>query len=332
MRRLALPVLLSIALAIPLASCGGSDDTDNADTSTSVAESPAGTPAEASADLEAIKVEGDFGAAPTLEFTKPFNATQTERKVVIEGDGEASVSGSTVVFNYIMVNAKDGNEFDSSYSRSPQSIVLDDTQIIPGFVKGLVGVKADSRVLIAIPPADGFGPAGGIEEAGVGAEDTVLAVVDMIEIRHPLTRAEGTEVAPVAGQPTVVLDDDGKPTITLPEGPAPATLVVQDLIKGDGPVVAAGQTLTVAYTGIIWPGGKQFDSSWDRGTPATFDIGTGRVIPGWDEGLVGRTVGSQVLLVIPPDKGYGTEGQADAGILGTDTLVFVVDILDAVGG
>jgi peptidylprolyl isomerase len=331
MRRLALPLLLSIALAVPLASCGGSDSSDDAGTATTVAGASSGAAVEGSGALDAVKVEGDFGKAPTLDFSKPFNATQTERKVVIEGDGEASETGSTIVFNYIMVNAKDGNEFDSSYGRTPETIVLDEAQIIPGFVKGLVGVKVDSRVLVAIPPADGFGPAGGIEEAGVGAEDTVLAVVDVTEIRHPLTRAEGTAVPPVAGQPTVALDDDGKPTITLPEGPAPTSLVVQDLIEGGGPVVTAGQTLTVNYTGIIWPGGKQFDSSWDRGTPATFAIGTGRVIPGWDEGLVGQKIGSQVLLVIPPDKGYGPNGQPDAGITGTDTLVFVVDILDAAG-
>ncbi len=103
----------------------------------------------------------------------------------------------------------------------------------------------------------------------------------------------------------------------------------QVLIKGTGPVVAAGQTITVHYTGVIWASGKQFDSSWDRGQPIDFQIGVGKVIAGWDEGLVGQTVGSQVLLVIPPDKGYGSAGQSSAGISGTDTLVFVVDILDA---
>jgi peptidylprolyl isomerase len=86
----------------------------------------------------------------------------------------------------------------------------------------------------------------------------------------------------------------------------------------------------VHYTGVIWDSGKTFDSSWDRGAPVDFAIGQGQVIAGWDAGLVGQTVGSQVLLVIPPDQGYGERGQPDAGISGTDTLVFVVDILDAV--
>ena len=105
--------------------------------------------------------------------------------------------------------------------------------------------------------------------------------------------------------------------------------MVQPLIKGDGPVVESGQTVRVHYTGIVYATGKQFDSSWDRGDPADFVIGQGKVIPGWDKGLVGQTVGSQVLLVIPPADGYGTSGNSQAGISGTDTLVFVVDILDA---
>jgi peptidylprolyl isomerase len=63
--------------------------------------------------------------------------------------------------------------------------------------------------------------------------------------------------------------------------------------------------------------------------PAAFQIGAGRVIDGWDQGLVGQKIGSQVLLVIPPELGYGANGNPDAGISGTDTLVFVVDILDA---
>jgi peptidylprolyl isomerase len=183
-------------------------------------------------------------------------------------------------------------------------------------------------VLIALAPADAFGPRGGATEVGIEKDDTVLFVVDVREVRHPLERATGTPVAPVAGQPTVSLDDSGKPTITLPGGDPPTQLVVQPLIQGDGADVQAGQTVSVHYTGVIWGSGKQFDSSWDRGTPAAFPIGSGSVIAGWDTGLVGQKVGTQLLLIVPPDQGYGSNGSASAGISGTDTLVFVVDILD----
>ena len=85
------------------------------------------------------------------------------------------------------------------------------------------------------------------------------------------------------------------------------------------------------YTGVIWRTKKVFDSSWSRKQPYTTEIGVGQVIKGWDTGLVGQTVGSRVLLVIPPADGYGSAGSSAAGIKGTDTLVFVVDIIAAVG-
>ena len=111
---------------------------------------------------------------------------------------------------------------------------------------------------------------------------------------------------------------------------APKTLQVKALIKGSGAVVKKGQNLAVQYTGVIWRTGKVFDSSWSRNMPLTTVIGEGQVIKGWDTGLVGQTVGSRVLLVIPPADGYGSAGASTAGIKGTDTLVFVVDILAAV--
>jgi peptidylprolyl isomerase len=124
----------------------------------------------------------------------------------------------------------------------------------------------------------------------------------------------------------------GKPaTITVPKGAkAPTKTVVQPLIEGGGGVVKKGQTVRVAYTGALWKDGSVFDSSASRPEQPYFDfpIGGGQVIKGWDEGLQGQKVGSRVLLVIPPADGYGTAGSPPK-ISGTDTLVFVVDILAA---
>ena len=115
------------------------------------------------------------------------------------------------------------------------------------------------------------------------------------------------------------------PSITFPKAPAPEDLAVQVLSQGAGDVVAAGDEIEVDYHGQTW-GGRVFDSSFDRGAPVTFPIGVGAVIAGWDDGLVGKVVGSRVLLSIPPHLGYGDRGMPQAGIRGTDTLVFVVDI------
>ena len=98
---------------------------------------------------------------------------------------------------------------------------------------------------------------------------------------------------------------------------------------GCGPGVKQAQDIAVQYTGVIWRTGQVFSSSWQSKTPLTTPIGEGQVIKGWDTALVGQTVGSRVLLVVPPADGYGSAGQSQVGINGTDTLVFVVDILGA---
>jgi peptidylprolyl isomerase len=320
MRRF-VPLALSACLLVPLAACCSDDTGPGAGATSSPAETGAG-------GLDAVTVSGSFGDEPTVEFDQPFTVAETTRRVLEEGDGDAVEEGMTVVMDYVMVNGRDGAAFDSSYDADPASIAMDPSQIIPGLVEGVVGAKVGSRVLVAIPPDAGFGLMGGVADAGVGADDTVLAVIDVLEARVPLERASGKAVTPAPGLPTVTLDEDGAPTIGLPDTAAPAELVVQPLITGEGAAVESGQSISVHYTGVVWPGGEEFDSSWGRG-PATFQIGTGRVIAGWDKGLVGQPIGSQVLLVVPPGDGYGPEGNAQAGIEGTDTLVFVVDILDA---
>jgi peptidylprolyl isomerase len=277
-------------------------------------------------DLSAVTVSTDTATKPTVKFDKPFSVKKSVTSVVAPGTGEALAAGQTVKIDYVVLDARTGKQVESSYGRAMLPLLLDKKQTLEPLVTALTGKAIGSRVLLAIAPKDGV--AKQLKAAKVKKDDTLLFVIDARGTQAQ--RATGEAVAPVDGLPTVALAADGKPTITIPTGvAAPTSLVVQPLIKGTGPVVAAGQTISVQYTGVIYDGGKQFDSSWDRGQPLNTVIGKGQVIAGWDEGLVGQTVGSQVLLVVPPDKGYGTSGQASAGIKGTDTLVFVVDILDA---
>jgi peptidylprolyl isomerase len=128
--------------------------------------------------------------------------------------------------------------------------------------------------------------------------------------------------------PTVTGAYGDKPTITFPKVAAPTKLEKKVLTVGTGPAVAKGDLLVADYYGIVW-GGKSFDNSYDRGQPVGFTIGTGKVIPGWDDTLVGVTAGSRVLISLPPAEGYGATGNTQAGIKGTDTLVFVVDVVSS---
>ncbi|MEU0092171.1 FKBP-type peptidyl-prolyl cis-trans isomerase [Kribbella sp. NPDC006257] len=127
----------------------------------------------------------------------------------------------------------------------------------------------------------------------------------------------------------VTADFGQKPTVTHRDGDPDKSLVTEVLKEGDGPEVKKGELLTANYLGQIWRDGKVFDNSYDRGAPSSFPIGVGGVITGWDEGLVGKKIGSRVLLSIPADKGYKEQGNADAGIKGDDTLIFVVDLVSA---
>jgi peptidylprolyl isomerase len=276
-----------------------------------------------------LTVTGTVGEKPTIAVDKPVKVKNTRKDVLVTGTGDTAAKGAKVAFNYVIVNGRTGDELETSYVEGggPVSLVLDKTQSQPVIVKNLIGTSVGSRVVIAIAPKEGFTE--NTQSTAIKKNDTLLFVVDLESARVPLARAAGEKVARVDGLPKVKLSKKGAPSIKIPKGDAPTDLVVQPLVVGSGPAVEVGQTVTVHYTGVIWDGAKPFDSSWARDLPADFTIGTGTVIAGWDEGLVGQTVGSQVLLVIPPDKGYGDAGQPDAGITGTDTLVFVIDILDA---
>jgi peptidylprolyl isomerase len=118
-----------------------------------------------------------------------------------------------------------------------------------------------------------------------------------------------------------------KPTLSKGQGDPPKELKTQVISEGDGAKLKNGDAIQVNYLGQAWDSTKPFDNSFDRKQPFDLTLGAGMVIKGWDQGLVGQKVGSRVQLVIPPDLGYGPQGQGD--IKPNATLVFVVDILKA---
>lgn len=340
MHRAALAVLAA-ATAVALAACGTSstgstgstpiDGATGAGQSTSTA--PVGNPTDADRKvLDGITVSDTAaGKEPTITLTKPpVKVSATTVKVLKEGSGATSKAGDRVGVFQVLVHGGTGKVLDTSYGQGdPASFTLAGQDVIPGLVRALTGAAKGSRILFVIPPAEAFG-ATGRSEAGIGPQDNLVVVADIMDVTTPkpvLSEAQGTPVTPPAGLPTVVFSG-GKPTITVPQADPPTSTVVQPLITGSGAKVAAGQQLTVNYHGVIWKDGTVFDSSWDRGSAATFQIGVGGLIKAWDNHLVGQSVGSRLLLIVPPADGYGAAGSPPK-ISGTDTLVFVVDILGA---
>ena len=125
---------------------------------------------------------------------------------------------------------------------------------------------------------------------------------------------------------TSTADVGTKPNVQVPSGPPPTKLVIKDLKTGDGAEAKAGDQVSVQYVGVDYKTGKQFDASWDRGQPFPFQLGSGQVIPGWDQGVVGMKVGGRRELIVPPDLAYGAQGQPPA-IGPNATLVFVIDLI-----
>jgi FKBP-type peptidyl-prolyl cis-trans isomerase len=303
-------------------------------TGCSAAAEPEATPTATTAAIEctdpgttsdAVTVTGDAGVEPTVTFESPLAAEETERTVVTEGTGDAVVEGDSISISYAAYNATTGAKLSAAGYGEETGLtvnVVDNQSVISGILKGVACSNIGDRVAVVIPPADGFGETGNTD-LGVAATDQMLFVID-VKDKVP-TRANGEDQEPLDGFPTVELADDGAPTVTVPETDPPTELAVEVLKKGDGATVADGGTVTVQYAGVIWATGEVFDQSWGGGGPTSFS--TSEVIAGFGQGLVGQTVGSQVVIVIPPDLGYGDTGNETAGITGTDTLVFVVDIL-----
>jgi peptidylprolyl isomerase len=114
-----------------------------------------------------------------------------------------------------------------------------------------------------------------------------------------------------------------KPEIDFPEGPAPAELVIDDLVVGDGAEAVPGGTVTVHYLGVDYASGEEFDSSWDRGETIEFPLRG--LIQGWQDGIPGMKVGGRRKLTIPPALAYGESG---GHRLAGKTLIFVIDLVD----
>ncbi|GFZ79903.1 FKBP-type peptidyl-prolyl cis-trans isomerase [Nesterenkonia alkaliphila] len=120
--------------------------------------------------------------------------------------------------------------------------------------------------------------------------------------------------------------DRTRPEVDFPGETPPQELIIEELIPGGGPEVAAGDQISCHYVGVAWSTGEEFDASWNRGQTLDFTAGIGQVIQGWDQGLIGMKEGARRRLEIPPHLAYGEAG-AGAAIGPNETLIFIVDLV-----
>lgn len=272
--------------------------------------------------VEQVETTGEFGTEPQVTFPTPLSGEGVETKVLIEGTGGAIVGSQRVALHFTGFNSATGEQFQGSEFGSDEFIIQDLIEgASPDFCKAFTGVNVGSRVAILLN-AQSAHEGNGIETLGIGADEGVLFIFDVLDAYLP--KANGESKAALAGMPTVILAPSGQPGIQIPASDAPADFMSNALIQGRGEPIAIGDTVVVHYSGWTWQG-ELFDSSWDNGAPASFQVTSESLIEGFVKALEGATVGSQVIAVIPPSLGYGSTAQG--AIPADSTLIFVIDIL-----
>ncbi|MEY9835342.1 FKBP-type peptidyl-prolyl cis-trans isomerase [Streptacidiphilus sp. EB103A] len=338
MRRTATAAALLLVPALLLTACSSGSKSKSADATTPTASAAASAsasavpvPAVVDTTVGLPTVGGTFGKDITL--TLP-SGTPTDKFVVhtvTEGTGATVSTGNFAVFNFTVEDWTTGKTLNTAYGKTSAPAVRKPTDtMIPALDKAVVGHKVGSRVVVVAPPGAASAQMAKSEPTGVTAKDTLVFVIDINQVVGAKDDVTGTQVASPAGMPTVVATAGKAATFTIPDAAKkPTKLETGVLIKGAGAKVLSGQTIIVQYTGATLADGKVFDSSWkDNGAMATV-IGQQQVITGWDQGLVGQTVGSRVLLSIPSKLAYGASPPANSGIAANADMVFVVDILAA---
>jgi peptidylprolyl isomerase len=281
---------------------------------------------EGSASL--VSVSGAFGQPPVVEFPTPFVGRDASTATVIPGSGDIIESGSYVDFEATLSAGLDQTVIQATeYGANGAP-----SQLIPieagtnALSDAFLCHRAGERFVLTGTTGDIFGDQGPI---GVNPNDTMVVVFDVMGV-YPHS-ASGLPQFAQDGMPAVTTAPDGRPGIAVPNTAPPTELRISTLTNGYGEAVAEGQTVVVHYTGVVW-GGAVFDSTWDMNRPASLiaqsfiDMNSIGVVPGFAKAVIGQTVGSRVLVVIPPSEGYPA-GQEPTSIPANATMIFVIDIL-----
>lgn len=269
--------------------------------------------------IAGVTAKGELGKKPTVSFKTPMTVEDNSYVVLQKGDGAQIEDGDRVCSQGIAISVKDGTELASSWEKNTPdcSLVLEKGTVSDAYYELLKGRKLNTTI------------AYGVNDSNSSGTSYIMALTYVSKSKD-LTKATGDEVTDIPSDlPKVTRAKNGKPSINMNGYKGSSKLVSQALIKGKGKEVTNNNTVKVKYTGWLLDG-TQFDSSWDKNTTLeadTYSGGNHQVIEGWQQAMVGQTVGSQVLMVIPPNLGYGDTAQGS--IPANSTLIFVVDILAA---
>jgi peptidylprolyl isomerase len=345
MRKASLIILA--LLAVLVAGCGGGSGSSTESTTASKPfRIPFGSPPIVyEKEIRAKeKSNGLYGKEPKVIMPEGTPPEILANRDVIEGIGHQAAMGSKVTIQYVAVDYKTGKKLGkSSWEQGkPLTFTIGKGEVMEGLEQGVEGMEVADRREMVIPPDLNTGP--GVP-AGIPPNTRVIILADMLRVQAGGEEESSEKEKPAeeeSGEKEPSQEKSGKksgggelskaeaskikkPTVAVPSGPPPKKLVIKDLKTGKGPTAEAGDEVTVQYVGVDYKTGKEFDSSWSRNEPFTFNLGAGEVIKGWDQGIEGMKLGGRRELIIPPELAYGS--QEAGSIKPNSTLVFVVDLL-----
>ncbi len=267
----------------------------------------------------AVDAEGDVGSAPEVSFPTPLVARGLEKSVLEQGSSAPLRDGQPVILEATILNGEDGSVLQqTAYSEEGGSLLTVGDSALVELGEALECASLGSRIAVVVPAEEGA--------AGGEGEQSIVYVVDVLRAFH--SRADGPAQLPDADLPSVVTAPDGTPGITVPNEDAPTDFREAVLKRGDGPEVQDDDLVVAKLTAVSWETGEVASnppSTWLTGASTVLDLSQGADVlgAGLVNTVVGATVGSQVLSVVPP----GLAAVGEQGATTTDTLVYVVDIL-----
>lgn len=291
---------------------------------------PCEAPYQAGKASTLVEVTNSDAGTSQASFPTPLKTTGRELSVVTTGSGEPARATGYVDFDLnIFLGATGEYVTGSDYQPGNPVRRVVDPSSEDVFSAVLECQQPGSQIVLTTTVEDVFGPIEGDEL--ITNDSTIVLVVDVHQT-YP-HKADGSARLPQSGMPTVVQTDEGVHGLSFPNAPIPTELRVSVLKQGDGVAIQEGDFVTTHFTGAVWETRQIFNTSFEQGIPLSlvardsFTAGDGvGIIPGLAQALIGQTVGSQVLVSVPPSLGYPA-GRAPAGVPDGSTLVYVFDIL-----
>ncbi|MCU1406867.1 MAG: peptidylprolyl isomerase [Glaciihabitans sp.] len=290
-----------------------------------------------------VSATGDAGKMPTVSFPTPITTTTLQTTQLSAGDGDTLYPGSVANVQASIYVGSTGELLTATAydpTAAPLLVTVGKSEAVSAAGTIAASVQCQtvgSRTATVGTVAEFFGADALDPSYGLTNDDALVLVTD-VEASY-LGRANGALQPLKSGFPAVVTAPNGTPGITLPNENPPTDLEIEVIRKGDGATVKKDDSVVLNYTGVLWnsdgAAGTVFQSTWtDAATPqavvlaatAMGDDGTSGLVPGFAKALVGQTVGSQVLVVVPPKFGY-PEGSSPTDIPEGSTMVFVFDVL-----